>query len=125
MTVEFGGKEVRQVETRSSGSCDRSTGFACRLCTASRKGCVLEAALAGVPALLPNRAFPERVADLQFGQLYEPGSRKSLADAILNLPSVDSGLIPSHSVLHDRCLERYGMATTGPEVLKAIREVIR
>ncbi len=87
---------------------------------------VLEAALAGVPSLLPNHgSFPERVADLGFGQLYEPGSRKALCDAILNLPSADAGSIPSNALLRDRCLKRYGLATTGPEVLKAIREVIR
>ena len=86
---------------------------------------VLEAALAGVPALLPNHgAFPERVADLESGQLFAPGSRKALADAILNLSSVDAGSKTSNLVLHDRCLERYGMATTGPEILKALREVI-
>ena len=87
---------------------------------------VLEAALAGVPALLPNHgAFPERVADLESGKLYEPGSRKALIDAILNLPSADAGSIPSNAVLRDRCLERYGMAATGPEILKAIREVVK
>lgn len=86
---------------------------------------VLEAALAGVPALLPNHgAFPERVADLECGKLYEPGSRKALADAVLNLPSADSGSKSPNSVLRYRCLERYGMANTGPEILKAIREVL-
>ncbi len=86
---------------------------------------VLEAALAGVPALLPNHgAFPERIADLKSGRLYEPGSRKALMDAILNLPSADADAIPSNAVLRDRCLKRYGMATTGPEILKAIQEVI-
>ena len=86
---------------------------------------VLEAALAGVPALLPNHgAFPERVADLESGILFEPGSRKALMDAILNLPFTDAASISSNAVLRDRCLERYGMATTGPEILKAIREVI-
>ena len=86
---------------------------------------VLEAALAGVPSLLPNHgAFPERIADLGFGQLYEPGSRETLSDAILNLPAVEAGSTPWSSALHDRCLERYGMATTGPEILTALREVL-
>lgn len=87
---------------------------------------VLEAALAGVSALLPDHgAFPERVADLESGHLYVPGSRKTLVDAILNLPSVVAGSKSSNSALRDRCLDRHGMATTGPEILKAIREVIR
>ena len=87
---------------------------------------VLEAALAGVPALLPNHgAFPERVADLESGKLYDPGSRKALVDAIISLRSADAGSISSNSVLRDRCLERYGLATTGPEILKAIREILR
>jgi len=85
---------------------------------------VLEAALAGVPALLPNHgAFPERVADLQSGKLYEPGSRKALMDAIMNLPFTGADSMSSNAVLRDRCLERHGMATTGPEILRAIREV--
>jgi len=87
---------------------------------------VLEAALAGVPALLPNHgAFPERVADLGFGRLYPPGSRQALTDAILNLPQADAGSIPSNSRLRDRCLEQYGMATTGPGILRAFQEVVR
>ena len=86
---------------------------------------VLEAALAGVPALLPNHgAFPERVADLESGKLYEPGSRKALMDAVLSLPSADAGSKSPNSGVRDRCLERYGMANTGPEILKAIRDVI-
>jgi glycosyltransferase involved in cell wall biosynthesis len=86
---------------------------------------VLEAALAGVPALLPNHgAFPERVADLECGQLYEHGSPKALAKAMMNLPSVNAGYERPNQVLHDRCTERYGIATTGPEILKAIQDVI-
>ncbi len=86
---------------------------------------VLEAAQVGVPALLPNHgAFPERVADLQSGKLYEPGSRKALMDAVLSLPTADAGSKSPNLLLRDRCLERYGMANTGPEILKAIREVM-
>jgi len=85
---------------------------------------VLEAALVGVPSLLPQHgAFPERIADLEFGKLYEPGSRKALVDAILALPSTNAGLISANPALRARCLERYGMAITGPEILQAIREV--
>ncbi|MDA1233074.1 MAG: glycosyltransferase family 4 protein, partial [Planctomycetota bacterium] len=86
---------------------------------------VLEAALVGVPSLLPDHgAFPERIADLRLGHLYAAGSRQALTDAILNLPTVGTGPMPWNSALRDRCLERYGMATTGPEVLAAIRELL-
>ena len=86
---------------------------------------VLEAALAGVPSLLPNHgAFPERIADLGFGQLYEPGSRQTLSEAILNLPSVEPSSTPWNSALRDRCLERYGMVKTGPAILTAIQDVL-
>lgn len=86
---------------------------------------VLEAALAGVPSLLPDHgAFPERIADLRLGQLYAAGSRQALANAILNLPVVGTGPTAWNSALRDRCLERYGMATTGPQVLAAIRELL-
>jgi glycosyltransferase involved in cell wall biosynthesis len=87
---------------------------------------VLEAALAGVPSLLPNHgAFPERVADLRIGQLYEPGSRAGLTEAILNLSSAAKGSTPWNVTLRDRCLERYGMATTGVEILSVIGEILQ
>jgi glycosyltransferase involved in cell wall biosynthesis len=85
---------------------------------------VLEAAIAGVPSLLPNHgAFPERIADLGIGQLYEAGSKAALVNAILNLTPVNHGRTSEDSTLRDRCLARYGMATTGMEVLRAIQEI--
>lgn len=85
---------------------------------------VLEAALAGVPSLLPDHgAFPERLADLRRGQLYAAGSRQALVEAMLNLPAVGAGSLPWNAELRDRCLQRYGMSTTGPEVLAAIQEL--
>ena len=86
---------------------------------------VLEAALVGVPSLLPNHgAFPERVADLGSGRLYEPGSRKILADAILNLPSADSASLNANSQLRDMCLKRHGLNTTGPGILTEIQGLL-
>ncbi|MEZ6035102.1 MAG: glycosyltransferase [Planctomycetaceae bacterium] len=86
---------------------------------------VLEAALAGVPSLLPDHgAFPERIADLGIGRLYQPGSRGALAEAIGQLPAVRSGSTPWNVTLRDRCLDRYGMATAGAEILAAIREIL-
>jgi glycosyltransferase involved in cell wall biosynthesis len=86
---------------------------------------VLEAALAGVPSLLPDHgAFPERIEDLRLGQLYAAGSPTALTNAILNLPTADVGVSAWNSALRDRCLERYGIARTGPEVLAAIREIL-
>ncbi len=86
---------------------------------------VLEAALAGVPSLLPDHgAFPERLADLRLGQLYSAGSHQALVEAMLNLPAVGSGSLPWNADLRARCLARYGMSTTGPKVLAAITELL-
>ena len=86
---------------------------------------VLEAALAGVPSLLPDHgAFPERLADLRHGQLYSAGSHQALVEAMLHLPAAGAGLLRWDVDLRDRCLERYGMSTTGPEVLAAIQELL-
>lgn len=86
---------------------------------------VLEAALAGVPSLLPDHgAFPERIADLGIGRLYQPGSRRALAEAIGQLPTVNKGSTLWNVTLRDRCLDRYGMATSGAEILMAIREIL-
>lgn len=85
---------------------------------------VLEAALAGVPSLLPDHgAFPERLQELRIGQLYTAGSHQALVAAMLNLPAVGSGLKPWNAELRDRCLECHGISTTGPEVLAAIQEL--
>ena len=85
---------------------------------------VLEAALAGVPSLLPDHgAFPERLADLKLGKLYTAGSHHALVEAMLELSSDESGSLTSRAGLRDRCLEHYGIATTGPAVLSAIREL--
>ncbi len=87
---------------------------------------VLEAALAGVPSLLPNHgAFPERIADLGIGQLYEPGARTGLTEAILHLPRAEEGSTPWNVTLRDRCIEHYGMATTGVEILSVIGEILQ
>ena len=85
---------------------------------------VLEAALAGVPSLLPDHgAFPERLQDLRLGQLYSAGSHQALVEAMMNLPAVGSGSLPWNVRLRDQCLERYGMSTTGSEVFAAMREL--
>lgn len=85
---------------------------------------VLEAALVGVPSLLPNHgAFPERVADLGIGQLYEPGSRKALVAAILNLPPADSSELTAAAHLRDVCHDMHGLANTGPRILAEIKDM--
>ncbi len=87
---------------------------------------VLEAALVGVPSLLPNHgAFPERVADLGIGQLYEPGSRKELANAILNLRPTGNQPGNWNTQLCEVCHERHGLATTGPRILAELQEMLR
>ncbi len=85
---------------------------------------VLEAALAGVPSLLPDHgAFPERLKDLRLGKLYTAGSHHALVEAMLALPSSESSSRTWRAGLRDRCLEHYGISTTGPAVLAAIREL--
>lgn len=78
---------------------------------------VLEAALLGIPSLLPaHGAFPERLQMLQHGKLYPPDT--PLADAILSLPE---NLSPQErQKLASRCLELCGMEQAGHAVLQTL-----
>ncbi|MFM7163977.1 MAG: glycosyltransferase family 4 protein [Planctomycetaceae bacterium] len=78
---------------------------------------VLEAALLGIPSLLPaHGAFPERLQMLQHGKLYPPDT--PLADAIRSLPP---NLSPQERQnLSSRCLEFCGMQQAGQAVLTTL-----
>ena len=83
---------------------------------------VLEAALAGVPSLLPaHGAFPERISALGTGTLYDPCDPHALDEALLNLPPQrDEGARES---LRQRCLQQFGMRKTGVRVLEVLKSV--
>ncbi|MFN9720110.1 MAG: glycosyltransferase family 4 protein [Planctomycetota bacterium] len=76
---------------------------------------VLEAALAGVPSLLPNHgAFPERIASLQAGRLYQPDQPNALIDALLSLSRLDPDM---RMQLRQRCLESCSLESSGRHTL--------
>ena len=78
---------------------------------------VLEAALLGIPSLLPSHgAFPERIHLLQDGQLFEPS--ESLAAAIRRLPR--SRTTQQRQNLAQRCLDTSGMQQAGKAVLRIL-----
>lgn len=83
---------------------------------------VLEAALAGVPCLLPDHgAFPERVATLRCGTLFHPGSQSALETALLNLQPVPSDVSLQ---LRQRCLEQHGLKTAGAACLQVFNATL-
>ena len=79
---------------------------------------VLEAALAGVPSLLPDHgAFPERIAAAGGGRLFASDSRSALERALLDLhpPSDDV-----RRTLRKRCLQEHALVTAGAAFLKTL-----
>jgi glycosyltransferase involved in cell wall biosynthesis len=81
---------------------------------------VLEAALAGVPSLVPaHGAFPERIAALRAGMLFDPNKPRSLESALSELqrPAVRS----AH--LRATCLKLHGMEQTGRRVLEVLQRL--
>ncbi|MEY2726160.1 MAG: hypothetical protein RLZZ458_2027 [Planctomycetota bacterium] len=85
---------------------------------------VLEAALAGVPSILPEHgAFPERVADLGKGMLFDPNPDNALTELLLNLRKQANPL--SRQELRQRCLSIHCVKSAGArslDVLKALAE---
>jgi glycosyltransferase involved in cell wall biosynthesis len=76
---------------------------------------VLEAALCGVPSLVPNHgAFPERIQALGAGLLFDPEDIKSLEDRLLNLAAPPEAVI---QFLPEACRQLHSMAQTGHQVL--------
>lgn len=90
---------------------------------------VLEAALCGVPSVVPaHGAFPERIAELGFGDLYAP-DRPGDLERILEeryREFSDSGTDSSDSrvALKRRALETHSMESTGPILLATIQEIV-
>jgi glycosyltransferase involved in cell wall biosynthesis len=84
---------------------------------------VLEAALAGVPSLLPaHGAFPERVRELQAGALYDPAKPHALQTALKKLlPSSDP---EQQQRLQQRCLNVFGMRPAGHLMLQTIEAAV-
>jgi glycosyltransferase involved in cell wall biosynthesis len=83
---------------------------------------VLEAALVGVPSLLPSHgAFPERIATLGSGQLYDPAVPDALETALLELRKHPEE--NRRRPLDQRCLNVHGMVETGHQVLDVIRSL--
>ena len=81
---------------------------------------VLEAALAGVPSLLPRHgAFPERIAELGQGWLYDATSEealdRALSDAIRQLGQV------SGDALRNAAVTAFGMDRTGPIISERLQ----
>jgi len=84
---------------------------------------VLEAALVGLPALLPaHGAFPERIADLGHGWTYDPNFSGALNNGILKAIAA----VGKHSRqnLQQKVIERFSTDVTGPaigQLLESIR----
>ncbi|MFN5896438.1 MAG: hypothetical protein ACK48Y_02860, partial [Planctomyces sp.] len=78
---------------------------------------VLEAALLGIPSLLPaHGAFPERLQMLQHGTLFDPHT--PLADAIRALPGKYSP--QQRQQLAGRCLQNCSMEQAGQAVIRTL-----
>lgn len=81
---------------------------------------VLEAALSGVPSILPaHGAFPELISSLGTGQLYDPNAKDGLANclrkAITSQP-VDRTALP------DRVRDTHGMHATAAQIRQVIAD---
>lgn len=90
---------------------------------------VLEAALVGVPSLLPSHgAFPELIADLGAGTLYSPSDDQ---DLVLKLGEICrsqvSGRVPAAAVragLRESVIQKHSIQTTGPVLAAVLQEFI-
>ena len=84
---------------------------------------VLEAALAGVPALLPDHgAFPERVSSLGAGRLFRAGSAASLVDSLQQLETTQESA--QRDLLRQRCLAVHGLTTAGAACWESLRKLM-
>ena len=98
------------------------------LCVPSRyrepKGIfVLEAALLGVPSLVPHHgAFPERIADLGHGWTYPPDSAAGLDDAILQSPCRIGPEIAAQ--LRQAVREKYCAKVTAPVISEVLERIL-
>ena len=82
---------------------------------------VLEAALAGVPAIVPNHgAFPERIQSVGGGLLFDPSQEKSLEVILSGLRS-DTAIVRGN-ILRQNCLAHHGMQASGKTIAKRLSE---
>lgn len=82
---------------------------------------VLEAALTGVPCLLPDHgAFPERLETLRCGTLFQSNSQAALEKALQNLQPATA---ETRQQLRLRCLEQHGLKTAGMTCLQTFATV--
>ena len=80
---------------------------------------VLEAALAGVPSIVPNHgAFPERIQSVGGGLLFDPSVVDSL-ETVLSSLNRDTRTSRG-DVLRQNCLAHHGMQTSGDAIAKVL-----
>ncbi len=80
---------------------------------------VLEAALSGVPSLLPRHgAFPERIQSLGVGQMYSPNDSSALIEALLGIQKPDPSI---KLALHRKCLQSFSLQATGRDILRMLQ----
>jgi glycosyltransferase involved in cell wall biosynthesis len=85
---------------------------------------VLEAALMGVPSLVPDHgAFPERIDDLGYGWTYPADSAVALDEAILR--SVSHLGSESSARLRQTVREKYSVTVTGPVISGVFERICR
>lgn len=82
---------------------------------------VLEAALAGVPSVLPRHgAFPERIECLRFGSLFDPSDPAALPSALTDAFARRDEHIRNRAALQSSVREHHSMDTTGRAVLQQL-----
>jgi glycosyltransferase involved in cell wall biosynthesis len=80
---------------------------------------VLEAALAGVPSIVPNHgAFPERIQSVGGGLLFDPSVANSLETVLSNLRK--DTRTSRGDILRQNCLAHHGMQTSGETIAKVL-----
>ena len=80
---------------------------------------VLEAALAGVPSIVPNHgAFPERIQSVGGGLLYDPSEKNSLETILSSLHTETA--TPRGEILRQACLAHHGMQASGKTIAKLL-----
>ena len=80
---------------------------------------VLEAALSGVPAIVPNHgAFPERIQSVGGGLLFDPSQKNSLETILSNLRKDTS--TARGDILRRNCLAHHGMVASGETIAKRL-----
>ena len=80
---------------------------------------VLEAALAGVPSIVPNHgAFPERIQSVGGGLLFDPSVVRSLETVLSSLRK--DTRTSRGDILRQNCLVHHGMQTSGETIAKVL-----